>query len=263
MKSLPGGPVSLAIVALFVFGLSASTGAMWSREMSAAGVHILGGGTRVGLLITQDNTRILVVNGSDVAAFGNALSEARKPGFNRIDVMIVTGNDSAMAVAARNLATIDARQVIALGPLVMEDSLPWPPNTIPGSGQQMTIGDNLMVQFESVSEEDVDDSGWRIKVVTSAGTIAMLSDAAHIADFSWSEPISALVLQRGDIAKLSPAVQPRALIAAGSLIDFDEADNWLNDNPGKQAVLRIFSGQSSWISFSPDGLSFPEETMVG
>lgn len=249
--------VSLAFLAVSLVSVS------WARDISTTRVTVLGGGTRAGLFITAGQARMLVVDGSDTAAFGNALAAARHPGLDRIDVLLVTGADTTFSLAARTLENTPARTVLGAGPLVSNPRLPWPDSMLDASGLQISLAPDFIVQVDTVPGKNELAEQWRILIQHDGIVIALLSDAGAAPEFTWDQPVSLMILQRGDPGELAGYVRTDAIVVPGSEMKSYEVQAWLEANEGTQHLLRVFPGETGTLEFTPDGLVLPVETRSG
>ena len=104
-RATASGKLRAAIVGLLAGLLVASlVTVVHARDYGQPALALLGSGDGLSVLVTTGDARLLVVGGSDPAAFANALADARPRSHPRIDLLVELPDARAVASRAWALA---------------------------------------------------------------------------------------------------------------------------------------------------------------
>lgn len=244
------------LVGLAVFlvggGTTIAVGLAWAREVRSPRVVLLGSGSRLSVLVTDGDARLLIATGDDPVAFANALARARHPTTRRIDVLLVAGEGPFLVAPASLRDDPRVRLRASLGPLTGsaeavalagEGVAPLP------SPRRIRLGDEVSVRVESAAVEpegEVDGGAgaWRATVRRGATTVAILSDGRAAAAFDPLGPVSALVVAGTEPLAAWAAVDAPLLVVAGS-------DAVLSGKELRQGAARLFDDARTAIRVHP------------
>ena len=88
------------------------------RHDDAITVSVLGAGSRLSVLVTAGEARLLIAGGDDASAFANALAGARPLFSNRVDLLVLVGDRGDLPAISRAVNDIPYRRVFVVdGPL--------------------------------------------------------------------------------------------------------------------------------------------------
>jgi hypothetical protein len=89
-----------------------------SRQERQVVVSVLGSGTRLSVLVSAGDARLLIAGGDDASAFANALAASRPFFSKRIDLLVLAGDRTDLPAASRAVNDVGARRIFVLdGPL--------------------------------------------------------------------------------------------------------------------------------------------------
>jgi hypothetical protein len=242
--------------------------AIWSQELNAPQVVILGTGDRLSLLVTDGPARLLLATGNEPVEFENALSRVRPLFARRLDIVLVAGDAESLYVPMAVADGQNARQMLTFAPLPPSpesDAL----GAVPALGDALRIdlGPSVSVTAESAfpigSDPATDAPSWRVTIEHGGTRIVALSDGPAANLFPPAQPASILVVSGNDPVagwNLSPAV---ALVANADLIDGPDIRDTFGAAPRRpEWGYRVFPGEALNLKFVDGGIETPSDTAI-
>jgi hypothetical protein len=185
---------------------------------------------------------MLIASGDDATAFGNALARARHVVSRRIDVVVLAGDDSSIAVAkkARDLAG-DDRVFSIDGPLVAElNELGLSEGQVIADAVTFELGDRMTV---TVAANTGRDGGWSAVIERGSTRVFAGSDPAGI---EGAGVFSAAVITEDTKAGPDLLTATGAVIAMRGVIEagdaFGDERYFAIVEPGAVARLELIDG---------------------
>ena len=139
------------LVTLVLLGGTTIVAASWARDLATPRVTLLGAERGISALITASSARVLILNGTDAAEFGNAVEKAKHPGLDRLDVMIVSGNAAAADIAPRMIELLRPRLVLAVGSAASLETASIVPDRIIDHTTEIELPDGVLLTVELVA----------------------------------------------------------------------------------------------------------------
>jgi len=256
--------------ALFVLsaGVAMAGGAVWARDFESPRVTVLGAGNRLSVLVTAGPSRLLIATGDDPGAFGNALADARPPMARRLDVVLLAGRATDLAVAAEASADSHARYVATIGPLpdsAATDAMGAETLPVIDAPRRIRLSDEVDVTVEVavVPGEDADEPpivAWRAVVRRGATTVVVLSDGRDAGRFGSLGPVAAVVLVGEHPAEAVDHVATGALVVNSDTVEGRELRGDIGTRlNGSMWAVRVFPGEAVRLEFVDGGLRLPDE----
>lgn len=251
---------TLELVAfIFLVALGATTIATtaWARDYAAPRATLLGSDRGVSLLVTAGAARVLIVNGTDPSSLGNALSRARHPGLDRLDLMIVSGNEAAAQLAPRAIELLSPRVVMTVGSSASLSESSYAATRIIQHPTVIELPDGVTITIEvwPAAGGENDDVTWSARIDRGDASIFWVSDREDLLQDSMPGEVDVTVIGRGAPAADSPLPNSRVIVAAGESISGPDLRSIVLDTigPGAQ-TLRVFAGEITRVDLDLEGI---------
>ena len=246
-------------VTVLVFGPAA---ALQRREWTRPAVVVLGSGSALSVLILAGEARILLADGDDPVAFGNALSSVQPWSARRIDAVVNVGTDANRRVAQSLVGNPHVRAVWSLvspGPTTTGDPLAEVPAISRTQQLQLPSGVGVTLEPWSSVPDPKRTDVWRVTVSRGSNRVVVLSDGAAAAAFPAERAAALVVAGASPLAAVS-AVSPSGLVAASVAVDGDE----LRAEPDQPLAWarRVFPGETATITLGDQGVVPPREGLL-
>jgi hypothetical protein len=250
------------------FAGASLVGATWQQNDGQRSITALGAGQAFSVLIRSRGARVLLLEGSNAAAFGNAFSRARYPLFDRIDLVLVPSAPRSMSVVRNALRQMDPRRVCSLGDgTALLDAGTRVHDTIQDSRLIDLPGStSLLVEISKETPGNPDSSDrWSVSVLWSGRHILVddgerterIPSTLHFPD-AWlrlSRPI--------DHADLE-TVRPGAILVPAGTMTIDSLRQLAtNAGNGRFYVYRVHSEETLRIELTDRGSSLPGDPAIG
>lgn len=251
---------TLELVAFFfLVALGATTIATtaWARDYATPRATLLGSDRGVSLLVTAGAARVLIVNGTDPASLGNAVSRARHPGLDRLDLMIVSGNGAAAQLAPRAIELLSPRVVMTVGSSASLSESSYVAARIIQHPTVIELPDGVTITIEvwPAADGENDDVTWSARIDRGDASIFWVSDREDLLQDSMPGEVDVTIVGRGAPAADSPLPNSRVIVTAGESISGPDLRSIVLDTIGPDAqTLRIFAGEVTRIELDLEGI---------
>lgn len=223
-QSLPNGPrwqVTGVLLGLLASGLLVVG---WQRSSQELSVSILGAGREASVLITSDHRRILIVAGTNGAAFSNALAAALPPIDNELDLVLV--DPSASADVRDRVRSLDANVTWSL-------PAPEEPLAVDAIERSFIVELSEQSQFRMIV---ISGGLWKAELVSSAGTVVISPSAQGVVERIPDAAVLVLVHEAAEIDADVPLIigvpgfkataeQQTRVVSPGSVVRVDLLDH--------------------------------------
>jgi hypothetical protein len=254
-------------VTLLALGATTIATASWARDMAQPRVTLLGADRGVSLLVTAGPARVLIVEGTDPAQLGNAVSKARHIGLDRLDLLIVSGNGAATELATRTVELLRPRMVIAVGSGASLAPAGIVPGTIVEGPTEFELPEGVSITIDvwPAAGGENDDVTWTAHIERGGASVFWASDREALAQASLPEQADVTVLGRGKPAADTLFPNTRAIVVAGEPISGPELRELVIDAIGPDVeTLRVFAGEEKRVELDPAGIrSVPDAVLAG
>jgi hypothetical protein len=242
----------------FSAGLIGSTavGESWLRNDGRRSLTILGSGRGLSVLLTSAGARMLLLGGSDYTDFGNALSSARFPLLDRIDMVLITGEKPNIRLVEHALRQTEPRNVYSIGGAA--DLL----DAGVAVDRALTVPHRFTLPGDSEVTLDVDEreSGSPWSMLVRWRTHQLLIDSGGSVDHlpPVARRVSAWVRVSGSFsAEDILHVQP-----AATFVDADAMEGWQVRDVVRQSGhlvygYRVHGGDIAQLQLDASGLNLP------
>lgn len=255
-----------ALISLGGFGIgltgTSAIGASWLRDDRQPALTILGCGRGLSVLLTSGGARMLQLAGTDSTDFGNALSNARFPLLDRIDVLLVPGEEPNISLVKSALRQVDSRNVYSIGTsrhlldagIAVDREMLVPYKLTLPSGTVMTVSG-----FSDPAASNASLSSWYLLVrwgnhqvlIDSGGDIDRLPHEARNAS-AWIRTSGAFSAE--DIKQ----VEPSAILVAAETIEGFRMRELIQQESGRPVYgYRVHGGDIARLQLGADGLHLP------
>jgi hypothetical protein len=254
-------------VFLASYSLVLALGVVWARDEAAPRVTVLGSGRGLSLLISAGPARLLIANGDDAAAFGNALARARHPGRHRIDVLLLARSHTTRAVVAKANRDLAARHTEVIGEEELLGELGLTVDHLLDGVRRFQLPDGVSVTVEVVDvvspSRGQATNWWRAVVERGNTRLVVLSDGRGAGAFADPGPVSALVLAGDHPVEAITAVRPGALIVNAMTVSGRDVRRELAPAVEERLwTLRVHPGDVERLDFTPQGLRLPDHALL-
>ncbi|MCA9858379.1 MAG: hypothetical protein KC438_01585 [Thermomicrobiales bacterium] len=247
----------------FIFVMLLALGAMtivstsWASDVSTPRATLLGSQRGISVLVTSGPARVLIVNGTDPAALGNAISGARHPGLDRIDLLIVSGNGAASELAARTIALLRPRAVMTVGSASSLTGTGVIPRKIIDRATEIELPNGVLITIDIwlAADGENDDVTWSATIERGGATIYWVADREALIQDTAPESVDVTVIGRAGPGSKTVLPTSRVLVAAGESIAGPELRTVALDAIGLEVeTARVFAGETIRIDLDPEGI---------
>lgn len=262
VSSSPSGGIGALIerfvlVALVALGATTIVAASWARDFSTPRVTLLGAERGVSALVTAGSARVLIVEGANATELGNALSKARHPGLDRLDIAIVSGNAAASGMVSRAIRILAPRMVIAIGSDTSLTATGISPATIIDHTTEIELPDGVRITIEVWPSNggESEDVTWSAMIERGGAAVYWVSDREALMQEGLPATADVTVIGRGKPAADTPFPRTRTIAAAGESISGPDLRALAADTIGPDVeTIRVFAGESVRIALDPEGI---------
>lgn len=251
--------VELAVFCLLVaLGATTVVSFAWARDYAEPRVTLMGADRGISALVTAGPARVLILNGTDSAALGNAVSKSRHPGLDRIDLVIASGNASAAGLVAQAVAMLDPRSVMTVGSTLSLDGTNRTPRKVIDRSTEIEMPDGVVITIDvwPAADGENDDVTWSATVHRGAASVYLVSDREELMQDSMPERVDITVFGRGAPAGDTPLPITRVIVVAGESISGPDLRSIANDSLGPDVeTKRVFAGETLRIALDPTGIT--------
>jgi len=246
--------------ALGLFATSAA-GASWLISDRRPSLTVLGCGSALSVLLTSGGARILLLSGSDQADFGNALSRARYPMLDRVDMMVVAGPKAGIAFVESARQRVEARNLYSLGSadhllesgIRVDRGLSLPHRFALPGGAALTLP-------ATVIKAAPEPGGWAATVEWKSHRIVI--DSGLNLDAYGGLPLQPSVWIRVDgglSGEAAAAMQPSAIIVPAAAISGPDMRALLSEDGAPNAYgYRVHAGDIAKVHLTSSGIELPQ-----
>jgi len=263
VSSSPGGGgigaliERFVLVALVALGATTIVAASWARDFSTPRVTLLGSERGVSALVTAGAARVLIIEGTNATELGNALSKARHPGLDRVDIAIVSGNAAASGIVSRAIRLLDPRMVIAIGSETSLTGTDISPATIIDHTTEIELPEGVRITIEVWPSNDgeSDDITWSAMIERGGASVYWVSDREALMQEGLPAEADVTVIGRGKPASDTPFPRTHTIAAAGESIGGPDLRALGADTIGSDVeTVRVFAGETVRIALDPEGI---------
>ncbi len=247
-----------AFIFLLALGGTTIATASWARDYAQPRATLLGSDRGISVLVTAGAARVLIVNGTDSAALGNAVSKARHPGLDRLDLMIVSGNAAAADLVPRAIEILNPRSVMTVGGVASLAGTSIVPIKVVEQSTEIELPDGVMIALEvwPAADGENDDVTWSAAIERAGASIYVASDREELHQNSLPDESDITVVGRGAPAGDSPFPNTRAIVVAGESISGPDLRDIARESVGSEVeTRRVFSGEAVRIALDPEGIA--------
>jgi hypothetical protein len=223
-------------------------------------VTVIGSGRGLSAFVTSGNARLLIVSGTDSAAFGNALAHARHPGFNRIDILIGGDATATTLLTAHAIDRVNPGYVIVAGDAtgLLESGLHIDEAT--SRPRRIELTDMLSATLDVVDRPSQSDPAlWKVVIVHGKTKILYISHPDALIALPEPGPVAALIIGRGKATSTMDLAEVGLVIADGESTSGPELRSVVGEALGRDVfTLRVHAGETSRLGFVDNGLDVPD-----
>jgi hypothetical protein len=209
------------------------------------------------MLITAGEARVLIVNGTDPAALGNAISKARHPGLDRLDLMIVSGNAAAAEMVPRAIELLNPRSMMTVGGVASLAGTSLVPRKVILRSTEVELPEGVSITIEvwpSANGEN-DDVTWSARIERGGASVYWVSDREDLMQDSLPDAVDVTVIGRGAPAADTPFPITRAIVVSGESISGPDLRAIALDALGSEGeTKRVFAGEDLRIDLDLEGI---------
>jgi hypothetical protein len=246
-----------AFVCLIALGSTTIVTASWARDYAQPRVTLLGSERGISALVTAGAARVLIVNGTDPAALGNAMSKARHLGLERLDLLIVSGNSAAAGLAPRAIELLKPRSVLAVGGTASLAGSPIVPQKVIDRSTEIELpeGVNIAIEVWPAADGENEDVTWSARIERGGASLYWVSDREDLMLDSLPEDVDVTVIGRGAPADNTPFPRTRTIVVAGESISGPDLRALALDSLGPDVeTRRIYAGETVRIDLDAEGI---------
>jgi hypothetical protein len=199
----------------------------------------------------------LILNGADPAALGNAMSKARHPGLERLDLMVVSGNAAAASLVPRAIELLEPRSVMTVGGVASLAGTSIVPQKVIERSTVIELPDGITVtiEFSPAADGENDDVTWSARIERGGATIYWVSDREELKQESLPADVDVTVIGRGAPASETPFPQTRVILVAGESISGPDLRALTLQSLGPDIdTRRLYAGETLRIDLDPEGI---------
>ncbi len=238
--------------AAFAGGLALSGGvsALLLNSERSASLTMLGSGSGMSVLVSSGRSRLLFLNGSDPADFGNALRRAQTPLLKRVDIVIVANELAGATFVRASLDQIDYEHLYVIGD---ERNL-----LDAGIVVEKSVADKMSVELPGALSIDLNVR--RDAETGDASWIAHLTQEQRCAAVAWGDPAQTIELISGKLgawvqldgsipeSERLRSIGPASIsLPASSMSGRDFADAFPDDDTWQPERRRIHAGEATHL----------------
>jgi len=200
---------------------------------------------------------VLIVNGTDPASLGNAVSKARHPGLDRLDLMIVSGNSAAAQLVPRAIALLNPRVVMSVGSAASLSETTIAPTKVIEHSTAIELPDGVIITIDVwlAAGGENDDVTWSARIDRGVASVYWVSDHEDLMNNSLPGKVDVTVIGRGAPANDTPFPNSRVIVTAGESISGPELRSMAFNALGSEtAILRVFAGEDVRIDLDLQGI---------
>lgn len=247
----------------FVLAMLVALGAVsivsisWARDYAVPRATVLGADRGISVLVTAGPARVLILSGTDPTALGNAISEARHPGLDRIDILIVSGNAAAASIAPRAIDVLQPREVFTVGSAASIAQTSVRPAQVIESPTEIELpqGVSILIDVWPAAGGENDDTIWSATIERGGASVYWVSDREALMQDSAVESADVTVIGRGRPAGDTPYPITDALVVSAESISGPELRQLAEYAIGPEVeTKRIFAGEVTRIDLDPAGI---------
>ena len=245
------------LVLLVVLGATSIVTASWAHDLSTPRVTLLGADRGVSVLVTAGSSRVLILSGTDPAELGNAVSDARHPGLDRIDLMIVSGNASAAELAPRAIQLLQPRMVVVIGGTASLEKSGIVPGKIIDHTTAIELSEGVTITIEvwPAAGGENEDVTWAAMIDRGGASVYWVSDREALMQEELPDEVDVTIVGRGKPAGDTPFPKTRVIVAAAESIEGPDFRALALDSIGPEVeTVRIFAGEATRIDLDPEGI---------
>jgi hypothetical protein len=257
-----------ALVFLIVGGGCLAAFAVWTREVTAPQVVVLGSGNRLSVLVTDGPARLLLATGDNPIEYENALTRARPLFARRLDVLLIAGEEASLLVPLAAAGDRHVRVALAIAPLPPSaESDAIGPLTTFAAPRRVTLGPSVTVTIESAMPFGADENetfpSWRATIEHGETRVVVFSDGEAATLFPPDRPASVLVVSGNAPVSAWDASPAVALVANGEEIDAADLRESLRESRRLPAWnFLVHSGEALRLKFVPGGIEIASESAL-
>jgi len=262
VSSSSGGSVGALIerfvlVALVALGATTVVATSWARDFSTPRVTLLGAERGVSILVTAGTARVLIIEGTNATELGNALSKARHPGLDRLDIAIVSGNAAASRMVSRAIRLLAPRMVIAIGSDTILAANGISPAMVIHRTTEIDLPEGVRITIEvwPSNSGESESVTWSAMIERGGAAVYWVSDREALMQEGLPIKADITVIGRGKPAADTPFPRTRTIAAAGESIDGPDLRAIAAETIGPDTeTLRVFAGETLRIALDPEGI---------
>jgi hypothetical protein len=247
----------LVLVCLLSLGATTIVSTAWARDYAEPRATLLGSDRGISVLVTSGAARVLIVNGSDPAALGNAISKSRHPGLDRLDLMIVSGNAAAAQLVPRAIDILQPRAVMTIGtPASLEGTSIEPMKVIDrATAIELPDGVTITIDVWPAAGGENDDVTWSATIRRGSAALYWVADREALMPEYLPEGVDVTVFGRGAPTDDTPLPISRVVVAAGESISGPELRATVLDPQMPDIeTKRVFAGETVRIDLDLEGI---------
>lgn len=209
------------------------------------------------MLVTTGSSRVLIVNGTDAAALGTAVSSTRHPGLDRIDLLVVSGNAGAGEMAVRSVELFAPRMIIAIGSATGLVAAGIQPDLVVDHPTEIQLPEGVSITLQAwpAAGGENDDSTWAASIERGGASVYWVSDREALMQEALPPEADVTIVGRGKPADDTPFPNTLVIVTAAESISGPELRALALDSIGPEVqTARIFAGEGTRIDLDPEGI---------
>jgi hypothetical protein len=242
------------LVTLVCLGGMSIVSASWARDLATPRVTLLGANRGISAFVTTGSARVLILGGTDPTTLANAFSDARHPGLDRLDLIIVSGNAAGADLATRTITLLQPRMVLVVGGTASLDSAGIQSGKVIDHTTVIELPEGVSITIEvwPAANGENDDVTWSAMIERGGATVYWVSDREALMQDELPEEANVTVIGRGKPAATTPFPISRVIVSAGESIGGPDLRSvaLATLGPGTETV-RVFAGDLTRIELDP------------
>jgi hypothetical protein len=251
---------------LLAASCGATAGAFRLVEADGDRIEILGSGDGVSILVTTGRTKLLIATGTDRSAFGNAFDRVTIGPGSQPAIVLLAGSGRSLNVPTAAIDLFPDAETFAVHPL-QSGSTADPElatvSALPRNPIRFTLDGRLAVVVESLSADSDGGFAWRASISRDTSRIAVISSLDHAGLFTWSDPVSTLIVAgtTGNSDR-NPSETIAIIGSAATLQPPDDSAGSPGRGQSPDHILPVRPGSVATVTFRDSGIKLTSDDLM-